>query len=128
MTKNITFSQITKEIKNIDVLLKDLLAYRERVKIGFLNGNTPRLLSLLNDTIEVFEAFKAEWKDARKRLQHLKYLERKEKQLKESVEAAKKLEAEIKPIPLVEPPSKREEKKRKALGKTFTPSRKRPLR
>jgi len=128
MMKNITFSQITKEIKSIDGLLKDLRHERERVKIGFLDSDTPRLMNLLNDTIDVFEAFKAEWKDARKRLRHLKYLERKEKRLKESVEAAKKVEAEIKPIPLVEPPSKREEKKRKALGKTFTPSRKRPLR
>lgn len=113
MTKNITVSQITKEIKNIDALLKDLRGYRERVKIGFLNGNTPRLMNLLADTIEVFEAFKAEWKDTRKRLKHLK---KEEKRLKESVEAAKKVEApEIPSLP--EPlPSKREKKKAKRFG------------
>jgi len=126
--KNITGSQITKEIKNIDGLLKDLRHERERIRVGFLDSETPKLMNLLNDTIKVFEAFKAEWKDARKRLKHLKYLEKEEKRLKEEI-AAKKLEAaEIKPFPLMEPPSKREEKKRKALGKTSTPSRKHPLR
>ena len=114
MTKSITVSQATKEIKNIDALLKDLLAYRERVKIGFLNGDTPRLMSLLTDTIDVFEAFKTEWKDARKRLRHLK---KEEKRLKESVETAEKLETAEIPPSLPEPlPSKREKKKAKLFS------------
>ena len=114
MTKNITVSQATKEIKNIDALLKDLLAYRERVRIGFLDSETPRLMSLLNDTIEVFEGFKVEWKDARKRLKRLK---KEEKQLKESVEAAEKLDAAEIPPSLPEPlPSQREKKKAKRFA------------
>ena len=85
MDEQITVYQLTKEIKDIDVLLKDLRHERERIRIGFLDSETPRLMSLLTDTIEVFEASKAEWKDARKQLKHLK---KEEKRLKESVEAA----------------------------------------
>jgi len=113
-TRTLMIMELNKQIKETRTLIVDLRYERERVRIGFLDSETPRLMNLLNDTVRFFEKLT---KEAITRRRELKRLQKENHNL----------ETEIKPIPLVEPPSKREEKKRKTLGKTFTPSRKHHL-
>jgi len=65
---------IDETIKTHRKLIADLKSERERVRIGFLNGETPRLMSLLTDSITVLETYINKLKKQRKRVKQLEKL------------------------------------------------------
>jgi RNase adaptor protein for sRNA GlmZ degradation len=58
--------------KNVESVLKRLDHEYERVKIGFLDAETPRLLALLDETRSTIRTLSKELKAEEKRLKHLK--------------------------------------------------------
>lgn len=118
MERNITVKELNETIKNNRKLLEDLKLERERVRIGFLDSETPRLMKLLTDTINLIEKLTGDLIAGRR---ELKRVLRKERKL------TKAQEPEIKPIPLAPKISKRAKKKAKATGHPFIPSRKNPI-
>lgn len=100
MSEEITIPQL----KQIDALLKDLRHERERVRIGFLDSETPRLLNLLNDIVSTMEYLQTEFEKGKRELRRLK---RKERKLKEK--------RELKPVPLTTKEPKRDKAKRKKM-------------
>jgi hypothetical protein len=117
MEKLITLKELNRTIKNNRKLLEDLKLERERVRIGFLGGETPRLMALLTDTINVIETLTGEFIAGRRQLKRLKRLQKEKRELTEA------LEPQPKPTPIVKPLSKRQKKKAKRFKKSLSPSR-----
>lgn len=126
MEEEITIEEINnhmrdlkKSNKNADSVLVKLRHERERVRIGFLGGETPRLMALLTESIETLEYQKSE---AKVLIKKFLYQRREIKRLRRLI---KEHETPTpKPVPLIKKEPKRAKKKRKATGTTFTPSRK----
>ena len=58
--------------KNVESVLKTLDDEYERVKIGFLDAETPRLLALLDELRSTIRTLRDKLKKQEKRLKHLK--------------------------------------------------------
>lgn len=127
MSETITIEEINKNIRDIDKHIRNIKKSNEnadhvteklrdeyaRVKTGFLNGETPRLLALLAEGAHALEYLKHESKVM---LKKLVYCRREHKRLQKLIK-----EAEMptpKPVPLVEKELKRAKAKRKMIKLT----------